>query len=291
MLAAVERALLDLGPSLVLVYGDTNSTLAGALAAAKLGIPVAHVEAGLRSFARSMPEEINRIVADHVSAVLFPPTPHARDRLLVEGLADRRIVVTGDVMYDAVLHARGRLADAPRPAGLPAPGYVLATIHRAENTDDPARLGAILDALEAVSREVPVILPLHPRTRDVVARHGMGDRLSSARLGVIEPVGYLDMQRLEAGARLIVTDSGGVQKEAYWHGVPCVTVRDQTEWTELVEAGWNVLAPPGSGTLVAVIRQSMAAERGPRPDLFGDGTAGDRVAVALEEFLRQGDTP
>jgi UDP-GlcNAc3NAcA epimerase len=275
----------------VLVYGDTNSTLAGALAAAKLNIPVAHVEAGLRSFVRTMPEEINRVVADHVSEILFPPTAGAHARLLAEGLGDRRILPVGDVMYDAVLHARSLAASRVTrllPAGLPESGYILATIHRAENADSPARLGSILEALAAVAGEHPIVLPLHPRTRAAASNSRSAESLKAAGLCVIEPVGYLAMQQLEAGARLIVTDSGGVQKEAYWHGVPCVTVRSETEWTELVDAGWNQLVPPTSAEAVERgVRDALARGRGPRPDLYGDGAAGDRIAAELAWFLEQ----
>ncbi len=295
MLEAIERALVELEPQLVLVYGDTNSTLAGALAAAKLHIPVAHVEAGLRSFARAMPEEINRIVADHVASLLFPPTAVAHARLLTEGLGGRRILLTGDVMYDALLHVRTLAASRAfeeRPADLPAAGYLLATIHRAENTDAPDRLGFILQALATVAADVPIVLPLHPRTRAALARLPVGGLLAAPGVIVIDPVGYLEMQRLEAAARLIVTDSGGVQKEAYWHGVQCVTVRGETEWTELVLAGWNRLAPATSAeAVVRVIREALLAERGPRPELYGDGRAGDHIAEELERFLEQGDTP
>jgi UDP-GlcNAc3NAcA epimerase len=269
MLEGLETVLQDLRPDCVLVYGDTNSTLAGALAAAKLGIPIAHVEAGLRSFNRAMPEEINRITADHVSDLLFPPTEAAERRLRTEGLSDRTIVRAGDVMYDAVLHARAR--GGSRTAvldsfGLEAGGYLLATIHRAENTGDPVRLQVIAEALSALANEGPVVLPLHPRTRAAFERLMPGG-LDRGPICAIQPQGYLDMQALEAGARVIVTDSGGIQKEAFWHGVPCVTVRQETEWTELVEAGWNRLAPPVDvGGLVEAIRAGSKCPEGPRPD-------------------------
>ena len=291
MLAAIETALLELDPGIVLLYGDTNSTVAGALAAAKLNIPVAHVEAGLRSFARSMPEEINRIVADHVSSLLFPPTAGAEERLIIEGLGDRHVRRVGDVMYDAVIHARGLAASRATdllPPGLPMDRYILATIHRAENTDSPERLGNILAGLTAVSETCPVILPLHPRTRAAMNELPAGVRHRAGGMHLIDPVGYLAMQRLEAGARLIVTDSGGVQKEAYWHGVPCVTLRGETEWTELVEVGWNQLAPPTSAPVVrSAVEGALGRARGPRPDLYGDGTAGERIADELASFLKQ----
>lgn len=285
MLEALEATLADLRPALVLVYGDTNSTLAGALASAKLNIPVAHVEAGLRSFARSMPEEINRIVADHLSTILFPPTAAAERRLAEEGLCDRRIERVGDVMYDACLHAAahgGERHGALAALGVVKGDYILATVHRAENTDRPDRLAAIVAGLAALSGTAPVVFPLHPRTRAAleVAQPPTGS------IRFIDPVGYFDMQALEAGARLIVTDSGGVQKEAYWHGVPCVTVRDETEWVELLATGWNRLAPPvGAGAVTEAARTALHSPRGPRPSLYGDGHAGEAIVAALERFL------
>lgn len=285
MLEAVEAALVTLRPALVLVYGDTNSTLAGALAAAKLGIPVAHVEAGLRSFARGMPEEINRIVADHLASLLFPPTEAAERRLREEGLGDRRIERAGDVMYDACLHATAHAtgrAGLLGTIGVVKGGYILATIHRAENTDRAERLGAIIGALTELAADLPVVLPLHPRTRAALK----GTLPAAPGIRVIDPVGYFDMQVLEAGARLVVTDSGGVQKEAYWHGVPCVTVRDETEWVELLATGWNRLAPPDrAGTIVEAARAALSASPGPRPALYGDGHAGEAVVAAIARFL------
>jgi UDP-GlcNAc3NAcA epimerase len=283
MLEAIESTLDSLRPALVLVYGDTNSTLAAALAAAKMAIPVAHVEAGLRSFARTMPEEVNRIVADHLAALLFPPTEAAERRLREEGLGDRQIEQAGDVMYDACLHATAH-ARAGRSVlsdlGVAPGGYLLATVHRAENTDRPHRLAAIVAALAELAHVRPVVWPLHPRTRAA-----LGGTLP-AGVQVIEPVGYFDMQVLEAGAGLIVTDSGGVQKEAYWHRVPCVTLRDETEWVELLATGWNRLAPPEQAdTIVAAAEAALAAPAGPSPALYGDGRAGERIVAALDRFL------
>jgi len=246
MLEAIEQVLVAEKPGTVMVYGDTNSTLAGALAAAKLNIPVAHVEAGLRSFNRRMPEETNRVVADHVSDLLFAPTITARLNLLAEGVAENRIHLVGDVMYDAALYYG---AKAERTSGilpslqLKSMEYVLATVQRAENTDSRSSLTTLFEGLIEVSRTIPVILPLHPRTRQALEREGLLDRVAEA-LRVIAPVGYLDMVMLERHARLIVTDSGGVQKEAFFYQVPCVTLRQETEWVELVELGWNRLAPP-----------------------------------------------
>ena len=246
MLEAIEDVLMKTRPDWVLVYGDTNSTLAGAMAAAKLHIPVAHVEAGLRSFNRSMPEEINRVVTDHVASLLFAPTPAAMAHLAREGVSEKRCHLVGDVMYDSVLQLAPRAAAQSTVLdreGLKHGSYVLATVHRAENTDSPERLGHILAGLAAAASGTPVVLPLHPRTRAILSDQGSGLTQPSG-LRLIDPVGYLDMLALERGARLVVTDSGGVQKEAFFQRVPCLTLRDETEWTELVEAGWNRLVPP-----------------------------------------------
>jgi UDP-GlcNAc3NAcA epimerase len=243
-------------------------------------VPLAHVEAGLRSWNRAMPEEINRVAADHVSDLLFAPTRAAVGNLRREGIAADRIVRTGDVMYDAALYYADQAARArrlPVEHGLDRGGYVLATVHRAENTDDPARLSAIFDALGRLARAVDVVVPLHPRTRRALARLGWRP---AGRLRLIEPVGYLGMVRLEKHARLIATDSGGVQKEAYFYGVPCATLRAETEWVELVRAGWNTLVPPTSGA--RVFRELGALLAAPRPRrrnarLYGDGRAADVI--------------
>lgn len=247
MLSAIEEILLKEKPDRVLVYGDTNSTLAGALAAVKLHIPIAHVEAGLRSFNRHMPEEINRLVTDHVADQLFCPSETAVTNLASEGIT-AGVYLVGDVMYEALMHAVDvgqRQSDILDRLNLAAGGYILATIHRAENTDDPARLTKIMEALQEVSRQIPVILPIHPRTRSCLAALGLlpsfSDKCLQTKVHCIPPLGYLDMVRLEAGASVIMTDSGGVQKEAYWLRVPCVTLRDETEWVETVQQGWNVL--------------------------------------------------
>ena len=284
MLEAIESVLLEETPDLVLVYGDTNSTLAGALAAAKLNFPVAHVEAGLRSFDRRMPEEVNRVAADHVSDLLFAPTRTAAGNLRKEGLPESRIHQVGDVMYDAAIFF-GRMAEEKskiiQDLDLRPGHYVLATVHRAENTDDPVRLEAILDGLNAVSAEIPVVLPLHPRTRNAIRSKGIAaDRYQQVRL--LEPLGYLDMALLEKNARLIATDSGGVQKEAFFHGVPCVTLRESTEWVELVELGWNRLVSPDcAGEVTSSV--FAALERMPEPveSPYGDGRSSQRIAEIL----------
>lgn len=239
MLEKLEEAMLAEKPDMALVYGDTNSTLAGALAGAKLNIPVAHVEAGLRSFNRRMPEEVNRVVADHVSTLLFCPTRSAVDNLRAEGVQEG-VHAVGDVMFDMTLAAIERSAGRSRileKHGLRPGGYAVATVHRAENTDDPERLARIVDWLEEAARATPVVMPVHPRTRKLFASRG----IDPAGLTLIEPVGYLDMTRLVHHAAAVFTDSGGLQKEAYFHRVPCVTLRDETEWVETIEAGWNRL--------------------------------------------------
>lgn len=243
MLEEIENVLIKEKPDIVLVYGDTNSTLAGALAAAKLHISVAHVEAGLRSFNRQMPEEINRVLTDHIADMLFTPTQTAVDNLKKEGISEDKVFLVGDVMYDAALYYSKRAAEKSsilERYHFQTQQYILATIHRAENTDDPVRLRAIFEGLFQIAGEIPVVLPLHPRTREALIREGLYEMVIQS-LAVIPPVGYLDMVMLEKNARLIATDSGGVQKEAYFYRVPCVTLREETEWLELVETRWNVL--------------------------------------------------
>jgi UDP-N-acetylglucosamine 2-epimerase len=282
MLERIERVLLDQRPDWVLVYGDTNSTLAGALAGVKLHVPVAHVEAGLRSFNRRMPEEINRIVADCVSNLLFCPTQTAAANLAREHVVGA-VHPVGDVMYDSVLYntqlarRRSRILTT---LGLTEKAFYLATIHRAENTDDPARLEGILDGLGRLNRQI--VLPLHPRTRKTL---GAGLAALGQKVRVIDPVPYLDMLMLEAGARIVLTDSGGVQKEAYWFSVPCVTLRDQTEWVELVECGCNRLAgadPEAAVAAVNAFESADAAFPADRPEnLYGDGKSAERIVELL----------
>ncbi len=286
MLEKLEATLEQEKPDWLLIYGDTNSTLAGALAAAKLHIPVAHVEAGLRSFNNRMPEEINRIVADRISTLLFCPTDTAVANLASEGRSEG-VSNVGDVMYDAALFMREQ-AESQSAAldtlQLTAGNFVLTTCHRAENTDDPQRLRAILDGLGELAREMPVVLPLHPRTRQVIARQGLESLLQG--LKIVEPLPYLDMVKLEAHAALIATDSGGVQKEAYFYRVPCVTLRDETEWVETVSIGWNRLAPPGSSDLAGLARQALAARPQAHPDCYGDGAAAQRILEQIAAATR-----
>jgi UDP-GlcNAc3NAcA epimerase len=273
MLEALEMVMAKETPNLVLIYGDTNSTLAGALAAVKLHIPVAHVEAGLRSFNRKMPEEINRVVADHVSAWLLAPTETAIRNLTAEGIV-AGVHLTGDVMYDAFLTAA---KIAQERSGIlntlgQTPGkYSLLTLHRAENTDDPNRLRSIISALHELGQ--PVIFPLHPRTRAKLKEHGIdiGGRL----LRMIEPVGYFDMLALELNASRIFTDSGGVQKEAYMAKVPCITLRDETEWVETVDAKWNILVGADPEAIKAAFDLHWLGTG--YPALFGDGNAAQKI--------------
>lgn len=280
MLEALEEVLLQERPDWVLVYGDTDSTLAGALAAAKLHIPVAHVEAGLRSFNRRMPEEINRVLTDHVSDLLFAPTEVAVRNLLREGIPSEKIHLVGDVMYDAALYygeKAERESQVLRRLGLVPKGYVLATLHRAENTDDPERLRVVLQALAQVNKEVPVVLPVHPRTRKRAEAFGLDHLLGEVL--AIEPVGYLDMVMLEKNARVIATDSGGVQKEAFFHRVPCVTLREETEWVELVELGWNRLCPPRDPA--SIVDYLLHDWTGGEATPYGTGHAGSAIAAHL----------
>lgn len=278
MMMAVERALIAERPDCALVYGDTNTTLAAALAACKLGIRLAHVEAGLRSFNRTMPEEHNRVLTDHCSDLLFCPTQTAVANLTREGIA-RGVHLVGDVMYDAVLHFATRARTQSRvleSLGVRPGGYVLATVHRAYNTDDPVVLQRLLGALDAIGE--PVVFPLHPRTRARLAGQENGTQPRHVRL--IDPVGYLDMLALEQHARVILTDSGGVQKEAFFFEVPCVTLRPETEWIETVSSGWNVLAGSDPTAIVAAAREAVRPAT-PPPPVFGDGRAAHRIVALL----------
>jgi UDP-GlcNAc3NAcA epimerase len=282
MLEGLEEVMLAERPDRVLVYGDTNSTLAGALAAAKLRLKVAHVEAGLRSFNREMPEEINRVLADHCSDFLFCPTETAVSNLAREGVTGG-VHLVGDTMLDATLQfakaarLRSRILD---DLGLRPKGFLLATLHRPYNTDDPERMRELLGALAATGEAV--VFPAHPRTRRRLEEFGVMHDAQSATLKLIDPVGYFDMLTLEQNARLILTDSGGVQKEAYFFGVPCVTLRPETEWVETVEAGWNVLAGARRERIAAAVEKSDWPD-GPPPAVFGDGRAAERVASRLAD--------
>jgi UDP-N-acetylglucosamine 2-epimerase (non-hydrolysing)/UDP-GlcNAc3NAcA epimerase len=273
MLAALHPLMADVAPDAVLVYGDTNSTLAGGLVAAQHHIPVAHVEAGMRSFDRRMPEELNRVLVDHLASLLLCSTPTAVANLHAERAAGH-VELVGDVMVDVAYAVQPRARERALPVDVPA-GFVLATAHRAGNVDDPERLRALVDLLRAVPH--PVVLPLHPRTRARLTAAGLLETVER-ELVVTPPLGYLDFTALLLRARAVLTDSGGVQKEAYLAGVPCVTLRDTTEWVETVEAGWNVLVDLDRGRALQALERSMPAER---PELYGDGRAGDRVVAAL----------
>ncbi|MCK4718533.1 MAG: UDP-N-acetylglucosamine 2-epimerase (non-hydrolyzing) [Thermoplasmata archaeon] len=277
MLEGLERIIEDESPDGVIIYGDTNSTLAGALAAAKLHVPVAHVEAGLRSFNRRMPEEINRVLADHISSLLFCPTDTAVENLQKEGITEG-VHRVGDTMVDT-LHAaldRDGQEGVLSSRGLERREYFLSTVHRAENTDDPDRLRNIVEALD--SADMPVLLPMHPRTKKIMASQGLEAKGS---LRSIKPVGHMEFIALLANARAMLTDSGGVQKEAYMLGTPCITLRDETEWVETVDAGWNVVV----GADREKIEKAMTTfhPSGERADLYGKGKAGDEIVSIIEK--------
>ncbi|HEY4470973.1 MAG TPA: UDP-N-acetylglucosamine 2-epimerase (non-hydrolyzing), partial [Stellaceae bacterium] len=270
MLAGLERIIEDTTPDWVLVYGDTNSTLAGALAAVKLHVPVAHVEAGLRSFNRQMPEEINRVLTDHVSALLFCPTETAVTNLHREGIT-AGVHEIGDVMYDATLFAaaQARRSRIHERLELTEGAYAVATVHRAENTDRRQTLAEIIAFLQEHAREHRIVVPLHPRTRQQIASW----QLDTGDLVICEPLGYLDMHRLLQSATAVYTDSGGLQKEAYFHRVPCVTLRSETEWVETVAAGWN--------------RLWKGPDYAPRHEIaaYGDGHAAERTIDVIVTYL------
>lgn len=275
MLEGLETDILNHRPDWVVVFGDTNSTLAGALAAAKTGVPAAHVEAGLRSFNRAMPEEINRVVADHLCDLLFVPSDQGMTNLEREGLTDRA-VRTGDIMADALRLMRPRLPGAAlEQVGVAAGEYCLLTLHRPASVDDPAMLRWMLEQAAALERVV--LFPVHPRTRQAMERGGL---TASGSVRLLPPLGYLEFQALQAGARAILTDSGGVQKEAYLWEVPCFTLRTETEWTETVETGWNTLVLPGQGDLVAAVAEWRRPEG--HPPLYGDGESAE---VMVEELI------
>ena len=291
MLEGIETLIKREQPDWVLVYGDTNSTLAGALAAAKLHTPLAHVEAGLRSHNPVMPEEINRVLTDRISSLLLCPTQTAVNNLQQEGFpfsaiganhahALQRIVNIGDVMFDAMLYYRERAKEqiSLDTFGLSHQNYVLCTLHRQENIDDPERLNNILSALREIAKKLPLVLPLHPRTKAQIKRRHDGFALNG--LNVLEPLPYLEMQRLQMSAQLILTDSGGLQKEAYFHQVPCITLRDETEWVETEEAGWNQLVGANSEQILNASRNANvpSAKIG---NLFGDGNAPEKIIHIL----------
>lgn len=282
MLEKIEEVLLKEKPDVVVIYGDTNSTVAGALAASKLHIPLAHIEAGLRSFNKKMPEEVNRILADHCSDWLFAPTAVAVKNLTTEGIVKDKIFEVGDVMFDVTRHFTQKAKDKSRILSqleLKPQGYVLSTIHRAENTNEPQRLKNLFTALGLLSEEIPVVLPLHPRTKNLLT----SELKSLAKnVNIIEPVGYLDMLMLETNAKLIATDSGGVQKEAFFSRVPCVTLREETEWVELIDMGWNQLASTSmSGPELKNKIASRLDVLGKESQPYGDGHSAEKICKVL----------
>jgi len=286
MLENIEDILDVEKPDWVLVYGDTNSTLAGALAASKMHIPVAHVEAGLRSFNMAMPEEINRILTDRVSNFLFCPTDTAGKNLRTEGFPfnmssgdKQKILNVGDVMYDATQFYQKKAKETVslEKWGLVENAYALCTIHRAENTDDPNRIQSIIKALTMINKTLPIILPLHPRTKKIIKESSFSDLLGL--LKVIEPVSYLETQRLEMGAKLILTDSGGMQKEAFFHKVPCITLRDETEWVETVESGWNRVTGASENNILDSFENYSIPEK--HLNFYGNGQSASKILQTL----------
>ncbi len=278
MLEKIEEVLLKEKPDIVIVYGDTNTTLAGALAATKLHFRVAHIEAGLRSFNRRMPEEINRVLTDHASDILFCPTQQSVDNLNDEGISDN-VHLVGDVMYDSMLYFSQMVSkknDLLGEMSLSSKSYALATVHRAENTDNHDKLKSIFYALERISQDfLPVVIPVHPRTKKKIKLL----EISLNGLKLIDAISYLDMLLLEKNAKVILTDSGGVQKEAYWFKVPCVTLRNETEWVETVEAGWNVFAGYDSARIITAVNNTQTGKR--HPDFYGNGKAAEQIIQLL----------
>jgi UDP-GlcNAc3NAcA epimerase len=287
IMTRLEEILNIEKPAMILIYGDTNSTIAAALTAAKQHIPICHVEAGLRSFNRRMPEEINRIVADVLSSILFAPTQKAILNLANEGIT-KNVFASGDVMYDTALQSAEmakKKSAIMEKLGIKPKEYLLATIHRAENTDNQDRLRNIFTAFSQIGKNLRVVLPLHPRTRKLLSEYNL-DSIAKGIL-IIEPVGFLDMVNLETNARLIATDSGGVQKEAYFHRVPCVTLRDQTEWVETVEAGWNILADVSSVDAITSKVELMISGKQDRKEIleYGDGKAAQEIVSTIKSYL------
>ncbi len=279
MLEAIEKVLMDEKPDHVMIYGDTNSTLAGALAASKLHIPVAHVEAGLRSFNMRMPEEINRILTDRISSLLFCPTQTAKENLVQEGFDDFncQIMVTGDVMYDAALMFSEK---AVPPDDIDLPGeFLLTTIHRQENTDDPARISSIIEALNQLSAATPVVFPVHPRTKKLLQNTKLP--ALSKNIILMPPAGYLQVLYLLKNCQMVITDSGGMQKEGYFFEKPCITLREETEWTELVEAGYNKICGNNQTLIMNAFNHFRRNRIIFEPGLYGDGHAATKIAQAL----------
>ncbi|QKY71106.1 non-hydrolyzing UDP-N-acetylglucosamine 2-epimerase [Lentibacillus sp. CBA3610] len=279
MLMELEKIMTAVNPDMVVVYGDTNSTLAGSLAASKLHTPIAHIESGLRSFNRKMPEEINRVVTDHLSDWLFCPSRSAAENLKREGM-EKQVFVTGDIMYDAVRHFKsfaGQQSTILQELSLSENNYYLATIHRAENTDDPNRLKAILEGLMQLKKRT--VLPSHPRTKRKIDEFKLNDIIDTSHIKMVEPLSYFDTLTIASNANVILTDSGGLQKEAYMLQVPCITLRDETEWMETVKTGWNRLAGANKEQIADKVMTCHTPEES--PPIFGDGNAAQQIAGIL----------
>jgi UDP-GlcNAc3NAcA epimerase len=276
IMVGLEKLMIQQQPDWVLVYGDTNSTLGAALAASKLNLPIAHVEAGLRSYNRTMPEEVNRVLTDHVSRLKLCPTQVAVDNLAREGITEG-VVVTGDIMLDAVQRSLTIARQKSNILERFKPPYLVVTLHRPANTDDVASLTEIMRALERL--QLPVIFPIHPRTTNRLAEWGLS---VGSNVKLIEPLGYLDMLVLVEGAAAVITDSGGLQKEAYFLYAPCVTIRPETEWVETVASGWNRLCAPQQSDILAAVNDALVQRPAAHPDFYGDGSAAARIVEALE---------
>lgn len=283
MLEKIEEIMMNDRPDWAIVFGDTNTTLAGALAASKLHIPLAHVEAGLRSFNREMPEEINRILTDHCANLLFTPNTQSSDQLKKEGMASDKVKVVGDVMFDTFMHYASEATERSQVLDkhqLQQETYVLATFHRQENTDDKTKLQQLIKGFTEVSKIHPVIIPLHPRTRKKLSEYGLMEE-ATQHLRLIDPVGYLDMIELEKNAKAIFTDSGGVQKEAFYANRPCFILRNETEWVELVEYGNHQLIGTDSTKIAHALSQTHNTNNSTPPNLYGDGKAAEKILDAL----------
>lgn len=270
MIEGIEKVLIKEKPSWVIVYGDTDSTLAGTIAAAKLHIPVAHIEAGLRSFNKRMPEEINRVLTDHASTILFTPTQTANQNLNNEGISSDKIKLVGDVMYDATLYYSLKAKEIPNLSG--SNNFILTTIHRAENTNDPEKLKCIINALTHIAvNSTPVVLPLHPRTKAIINN----ENIDISKLNVVEPVGYLEMLWLLKNCSVVITDSGGLQKEAFFFQKPCLTTRSETEWVELIDEGVNQLVGANTNIIINAFN-NITFPSNPKL-LYGAGNAADEI--------------